>query len=181
MFFGNQYVQRWWLSQTTKLTILQSFTGKLKLTYSELFFSAEKHASNLQFSTAAQRAGISTSFNNLCLTTISFSAWNVSDIASLRHTPRVCLLYVIDYVNCWWVIQLLLLCYPTFIIIDCVIWNCYFSKTYEGIWLEETLATLNVLQDWSSYRNIGTSSMGTDLSNTKYKFWWWLGFLSNII
>ena len=35
----------------------KSFTGKLfKLTYSELFFSAEKHAGNQTILTAAQRA-----------------------------------------------------------------------------------------------------------------------------
>ena len=39
----------------------KSFTGKFKLTYSELFFSAKKHAGYLKILTAAQRAGIFTS------------------------------------------------------------------------------------------------------------------------
>ena len=43
----------------------KSFTGKLKSTYSELFFSAEKHAGNLKTLTAAQRAGIYTSVLNI--------------------------------------------------------------------------------------------------------------------
>ena len=50
----------------------KSFTGKLKLTYSELFFTTEKHAGSFKILTAAQRAGISTSVDNsntycLCL------------------------------------------------------------------------------------------------------------------
>ena len=42
----------------------KSFNGKLKLTYSELFFSAEKLAGNYKIFTAAQLAGICTSNAN---------------------------------------------------------------------------------------------------------------------
>ena len=40
----------------------KTFTEKVRLTYSEFSFSAEIHADNLKILTAAQRAGISTSF-----------------------------------------------------------------------------------------------------------------------
>ena len=41
--------------------------NKLKLTYSELFFSAERHAGNIEILIAAQRAGISTSYFKLSI------------------------------------------------------------------------------------------------------------------
>ena len=48
------------------------FTGKLNLTYSELIFSAEKHAGNLNNFKAAQQAGISTSNTNATETSAKY-------------------------------------------------------------------------------------------------------------
>ena len=63
----------------------KSFTGKLKLTYSELFFSTEKHAGNLKILTAAQRAEISTSLANL---TNSQKIWYVQGPTHTAPRPK---------------------------------------------------------------------------------------------
>ena len=68
-------------------TLEKSFTGKLKLTYSELFFSAEKHASNFKILAAAQRVGISTSEDHFN-TRHKFSHMDLCNIAVVLNLPE---------------------------------------------------------------------------------------------